>query len=211
MRLPIRLKAVAAELKGLESFADVGTDHGKLPVYALLNGIVKRAVATDISAPSLMKAVALAENSGVLLDTRLGNGFETLESNEVDAVVIAGMGGYEIIDIIDSGKTFGKYILLPHKHPIELRGYLKRKDIGILKDYVVKEGKFFYHLITCSIFYKWDNSHSVYIGRNNAESKDFAAYLEYRLGVLDKLIAKSGKDPSQAFERERSDLLKWQR
>ncbi len=209
MRLPLRLKAVAFELNGINSFADIGTDHGKLPVYALLSGIVKRAVATDVSAPSLRKAEMLSERESVKLDLRLGKGLEPLASGEVDAVVIAGMGGYEIIDILNSQKIFSKYILLPHKHPVQLRKYLRQKDIGILKDYVIREGKFFYHLITCSVFNKWNNNHSVFIGSDNAGKEDFAVYLGYRLSVLEKLAANSGAANAEEFESERRELLQW--
>lgn len=209
MRLPPRLEAVATELVGIESFADIGTDHGKLPVYALLNKIVKTAIATDISAPSLNKAILLSERKGVLLDARLGKGFEPLAVEEVSAIVIAGMGGNEIIDILNSSKTFNKYILVPHKHTVALRKYLRQKNIGIIKDYVVRESGFYYHIITCSILHKWNNSHSVYIGSDNEGRADFAAYLTYRLNVLKTLIPKCG-EKLEEFERERKELEKWQ-
>ncbi len=208
-----RLTAILDELKGCTVFADIGTDHGKLPVAAIKNGVVERAIAVDISLASLGKAKTLAEKLGICLDARHGDGLTPLKNGEVEAVVIAGMGGLEIIRIIEQRlKSFEKYILLPHKSHIELRRYLRSNDIGIINDRVVKDGKFFYHLITCTICNKWNNNHNVYVGTSNSiMDADFADYLEYRLNVVDTLIDKSGASAREDLENERKELLKWKR
>lgn len=203
-----RLLALCFELKGSNSFADIGTDHGKLPVYALLNNIVKKAIATDISAKSLHKARILSEKYALAVDIRVGDGLQPIKNHEVDTVVISGMGSSEIIAIIDKRiNDFSKFILLPHKNPEKLREYLKERDIGIMRDKVVKEGKFYYHIITCSILNKWNNKHNIYIGRDNINNSDFEEYLTYRLEVLERLIKSSNH--RQEFEEEKKELMKW--
>ena len=59
------MQAVLSLIKGGETLCDVGTDHGKLPVAALLSGKAGSAIATDISAASLQKARLLAEKENV--------------------------------------------------------------------------------------------------------------------------------------------------
>ncbi|NCA67142.1 MAG: SAM-dependent methyltransferase [Clostridia bacterium] len=206
-----RLKAILEELSGADSFADIGSDHGMLPVYALTNNIVKKVVATDISLPSLEKARSLSQLYGVKLDTRLGDGLQPLRDKEVQAVVIAGMGGLEIIKILKGNlHGFDKYILLPHKSAIELREYLKANDIGIIRDRVVRDGKFFYHLITCSILYKWNINHSIFLGAdNNIDDSDFNDYLNKRMCLLEKLITKCGADKMGKFVEEKKELVRW--
>ena len=179
MRLTLspRLSAIAELLADTDSFADVGTDHGKLPVFALQEGIVSKAIATDISENSLNKAKLLAEISGVELITRCGDGLSVLKEGEVETVVIAGMGGLEMINILENAPcSFDNYIFLPHTKSHELRVYLKSRDIGIDE-----------HYSTCSIFYKWNNAR-LYIGEDNVGLKVFLEYYAKRKAQILSLI-----------------------
>ncbi len=107
--------------------ADVGTDHGFLPLYLWQNEISPEVVMCDISEPSLQKAIDAAaqlledgdrvpDMSGKGIKYRAGDGLQVLEDGEVDAVAIAGMGGVLITEImgINMKKTlsFKKYVLL---------------------------------------------------------------------------------------------------
>lgn len=190
MRLTLspRLSAIAELLADTDSFADVGTDHGKLPVFALQEGIVSKAIATDISKNSLNKAKLLAEISGVELITRCGDGLSVLKEGEVETVVIAGMGGLEMINILENAPcTFDNYIFLPHTKSHELRVYLKSRDIGIDKDFLIKESGKFYNLITCRISNKWNNAR-LYIGEDNVGLKVFLEYYAKRKAQILSLI-----------------------
>lgn len=185
--LPDRLKAVAEQVRGADSIADIGSDHGKLPVFALAEGYVKRAIATDVSPKSLEKAEILAEKVGVDLITRVGDGLSVIGENEVDCVVIAGMGGLEIIKILQNAPfKYDKYLLLPHNKAYELRMFLAENGYGVQRDILVKEGKFFYNLITSNIFYK--SNINLFIGADNKGTELLAEYYAYRKPILDKLI-----------------------
>ena len=91
MRLSKRLRCVVDELEGSVSVADVGADHGKVLVTALLEKKIERGIATDISEKSLSKARTLAFEYSVFLDTRVGDGLDVIKDGEVDTLVIAGM------------------------------------------------------------------------------------------------------------------------
>ena len=149
-----RLQMIADEIKQGETMADIGTDHGFLPLYLWENGISPYVIMCDISEPSLAKAKASAGayQFGRELDFRAGDGLKILKSGEVDAVVIAGMGGLLIRDILaaDREKTcsFGKFIFQPRNHAADLRYWLVSNGFRIVKNQLVREGKFICEVIT---------------------------------------------------------------
>ncbi|MBQ3321730.1 MAG: SAM-dependent methyltransferase [Firmicutes bacterium] len=149
-----RLQMIADEIKQGETMADIGTDHGFLPLYLWENGISPSVIMCDISEPSLAKAKAAAGayQFGRELDFRAGDGLKILKAGEVDAIVIAGMGGLLIRDILaaDMEKTcsFRKYILQPRNNAAHLRYWLVSKRFEITKNQLVREGKFICEVIT---------------------------------------------------------------
>ena len=123
IRLDARLAVVAELASGAVTVCDVGCDHGKLACWLVETGRAERAIATDISLPSLKKAEVLAEHLGVsdLVETRAGDGLDPVLDGEADTVVIAGMGGDLIARILErahaEGKRFGRLVLSPNTHP----------------------------------------------------------------------------------------------
>ena len=126
IRLDQRLTAIA-NLVDYGKVADVGCDHGKLGYYLVSTDRASEVIATDISAPSLAKAEELAKENGVqdVMTTRLGNGLEPVADREVDTVIIAGLGGDVISDVIlranEQGKRFSHYLLSANTHPEKVR------------------------------------------------------------------------------------------
>ena len=153
-RLTDRLQKIADEISIGETMADIGTDHGFLPLYLWEKGISPSVIMCDVSEPSLAKAKAAAGayQFGHELDFRAGDGLTVLSAGEVDAVVIAGMGGLLIRDILarDMEKTcsFGKFILQPRNHAGLLRHWLRANNFDIVKNQLVREGKFICDIIT---------------------------------------------------------------
>lgn len=83
--------------------ADIGTDHGYLPVYLLQQGHIRSAIAADIGAEPLEHARRTAEEYGVTgLKLRLCDGLADIHPDEVDVIAIAGMGGETIIHILEN-------------------------------------------------------------------------------------------------------------
>ena len=81
---------------------DVGTDHGYVPIHLVKNKKVLSAIAADISGPSLQKAKDEIEKNHLseVISVREGNGLQVItDKDDVDTVVIAGMGGVLISDI----------------------------------------------------------------------------------------------------------------
>ena len=85
-----RLKAIYDNINRCKVLADIGCDHGFIPIEAVKNGIVRRAVACDVSKPSLLKAEKNIRLAGLSekIDTRFGDGLEPLSQGEADTVQI---------------------------------------------------------------------------------------------------------------------------
>lgn len=193
-----RLRTLLSLIEGGVTLADVGTDHGKLPVAALLSGRASAAIAIDVSEHSLAKARALALEEGVRMRCIVGDGLTPLSEGEADVVVIAGIGAAETVKILKEAPCrFPRYLFVPHKNAPLLRRYLKERNARIVRDIAVKEGKHFYFVIEADFFSPWEE-HSLYFG---TEGEAFAAYRAYRLERLTELVALGG-DPSLAEEKE---------
>ena len=149
MKLSKRLQTIADFVKKGAVVADIGTDHAHIPIYLIKNNIISRAYACDINAGPLEKAKENINYYGVKnIELRLSNGLEKLKTDEADTFIIAGMGGELIIDILDRGQGFfdkkNTFILSPHTKIEEVRNYLLRKGLKIMKeDMCIDDGKFY--------------------------------------------------------------------
>lgn len=154
MKLSDRLQLIADEIHCGETMADIGTDHGFLPLYLLDTGKCPKVIMADISEGSLKKAeenCKLYDPNGDF-DLRLGDGIDILEDGEVDVVAIAGMGGNLIADILEwnmaKSRSIKRYILQPRRHVGKLRHWLACNGFAIVKESLVEEGKFICEILT---------------------------------------------------------------
>ena len=134
--------------------ADIGTDHGKLPVYLVKTGKINRAVAADINEMPLQKAVNNINKYGLQnsIDTFLTDGLHGIERFSPDCVVIAGMGGELIAQILDESTLANdgiKYILQPMTKEDVLSKYLCGNGYTITDEHIVNEGKLY--RIICAV------------------------------------------------------------
>lgn len=195
-----RLRAILAHVCG-NVLADIGCDHGQVSVYAVKNSLVARSIATDISAPSLSKAVKLAEKEGVSdISFRCGNGLSVIAPYEADVVVIAGMGAHEIADILSARPPLdAKYILVAHKDVAFLRRWLADNSFRREYDRVVKEGRHYYSVIVCREGSGQLCDKSMYLGDDDGSNPDYLPYLQYTAAVTESLLRKV-KDETRRAE-----------
>jgi tRNA (adenine22-N1)-methyltransferase len=149
-----RLAAVLAMVGGdCAVLADIGTDHAMLPVAAVQLNMVVRAIACDIAPGPLSQAVTGIYNSkmGDRIITRLGDGFDPLAEGEADVAVIAGIGGLNIVGILERGsakaKSVKRLILQPQSDTVKLRKNLHRLGYFIADERLAREGDRFYVII----------------------------------------------------------------
>lgn len=215
IKLNARLSRIASYIKSGESVCDIGTDHGYLPIYLAENNASGKIIMSDVSRGSLNKAVADAKESledpGVV-DARLGDGLDVLSPGEVDDIVIAGMGGLEILDILswDISKTltYRKYIFQPRRDAALLRKWLEINRFTIIDQAVVPENGRYSEIICCTTekasninisFYRHMSMLAVFSG----DPAEMAVY-EYPEGLKDP----SGKGVDKAYFKAECDKLK---
>ena len=153
MELSNRLLEIAKFVPKNSKVLDVGTDHGYIPVYLVQNSISSEVIASDISPASLQKTIDYVDSLRLndRIFPRLGNGLDIIKLNEVDTVIIAGMGGILISEILDRNeelcKTIETFILQPMGASKELRQYLIENSFTIVDEGLAKEGRRFYEII----------------------------------------------------------------
>ena len=102
IKLSKRMKAVSSMVTPGGMLADIGTDHGYVPISLVQRKKVKRAIAMDVNIGPLQRANEHIREFKLeeYIETRLSDGVEKLEVGEVDSILIAGMGGELVIRIL---------------------------------------------------------------------------------------------------------------
>ncbi|MEG1871060.1 MAG: class I SAM-dependent methyltransferase [Peptostreptococcaceae bacterium] len=216
MKLTDRLLKIASLVDDGKRVADIGTDHGYIPVYLLNEGVVPFAILADVNKGPLENASKEVRYNKLTdkTDLRLGSGIEVLEQGEVDEVIIAGMGGILISELLEAKKevsnTVEKLILQPMQAQEELRKYLLSNGYEILNEVLVKEDFRVYEIIVTK--YTGKNTEiqdEVYfeVGTKLIENKDplLKEFLDKKIykynSVIEKLEGKSG----EAIDKKREE------
>lgn len=145
IELSDRLQTIADLIRPGSRVADIGTDHGYLPVYLLQNGMVAFAAACDVRDGPLDHARRSAAQYGVSgqLDFRLGDGLACIKPGEVDTIVIAGMGGETIASILKAApwtnSTQYRLLLQPMTKMEILRAWLAIHGYQFVQERLVHE------------------------------------------------------------------------
>ena len=152
MKLPIskRLLCCASMVQSGARVADIGTDHGYLGIYLLQTGAARHVIACDLRKDPLENARRNAKLFGVdgEMELRLSDGLEKILPDEVDTVVMAGMGGDLIQKILSQcpwRKREGlQFILQPQSAGNVLRRWLCEDGFEIQREEPVQDGHFLY-------------------------------------------------------------------
>lgn len=154
MELSYRLNKIAQKVTQNGIIADIGTDHAYIPIFLYKNNRIKSGIACDISKGSLQKAKDNIKKYNLQdkIQTRLGNGLEKISlQDNVDTVIIAGMGGMLMIDILEKGKyileNVKELILQPQKDIDKVREYLHKNNFKIIDDEMLKDDGKYYTII----------------------------------------------------------------
>lgn len=192
--------------------ADIGTDHGYLPVFLVSQGISPGAVAADINSGPLEAARSNIRQNGLAnkIDTRLGNGLTVLKPGEADCIVIAGMGGGTIRDILSASPqvalTASRLVLQPMADEGELRTYLINHGWRIsAEELLLEDGRLYLILVAEKGTEAIDDPLYLEIGPRLLENKhpllrELISKLELKYTRILDGLAKSSS--SQAREKE---------
>lgn len=167
-----RLETLIGLLKS-RTVIDIGSDHAYLPKLALANNIVDLAYVCDINVEPLLSGYRTVKQAQLLDKTKfvLTNGLDYQVTNEGVDIVIAGMGGKEIISIIDNlSQPFTQLILQPNNHVISLRQYLQTKNLEISYESVVSERDKDYAYLVITPNPNTYTDKEIYVGRGNDDN-----------------------------------------
>lgn len=156
IKLSNRLQAIAAFVSPGANVADIGTDHGYIPVWLAQNRIAHKIVAADINKGPLEHAKATANDYNVTehIHFELCDGLNFPHCGEYDTIIIAGMGGELICSILEAApwtKNDTTLILQPNSKISDLVQWLIENGYKIKQAKLVKDaGKFYQVMVVCA-------------------------------------------------------------
>lgn len=213
IKLSKRLNKIAELVDFGASVIDVGTDHGYVPNFLCENKISSDIIATDISKNSLEKSIELTRELGNEKFVRniLANGI--VDENR-DNIIIAGLGGIQIAEIIansiEIAKSSKKLILQPMQKTNILRRELNNMGFEIFDEEIIYEDERYFEIILAKFSNKIDKGlkeEDFYFSKNLIEKKDktYLSYLEEKKTYLKSII--SSFDPNSTRSKKRSEEL----
>lgn len=213
LNLKGRLKLIADKVPKCNVLADIGTDHAYIPIFLVQNGVCQKAIASDIK----IGPVKMASNNISLyklsekIETRLGNGLDTIEINEADSIIIAGMGGTLLTELLEANKqkavSTNALVLQPMNDLHVLRKWLYDNAFEIYDEEMVAEGPKMY----CVMSAKYSGNKKKYsdfelhVGKSLIEKKDplLNPYCRMKVKQIDRVL-------EQLEEMKENDVLKSQ-
>jgi tRNA (adenine22-N1)-methyltransferase len=219
--LSTRLETVLQLLEPCAVLADVGTDHGLVPVSAVHRGIAKRAIAVDLHAAPLRAARRHVERTGVADRVTLvqGDGLQPLQSRAVDAVVLAGVSGALMVRLCTVAPhvlaTVAQLIVQPNQDASLVRAWALGHGWHLRDERMIEQrGRFF----TVCAFAKgsgadpayelagWTQEELCRIGPRFLRRKDAVA-----LRWCEKQRARLGRWVQAGIHKREPELQRWQR
>ena len=203
-----RLALLASLVPRGTVLADVGTDHGYIPVYLRQKGVIDRAIASDIGREPLGHARRTAEEYGVIgIDFRLCAGLDAIAPTECGTVLIAGMGGETIRDILAAAPWTrdGRHTLLlqPQTKLEELRLWLCENGYAVAREYLVRDKGKLYVVMTATAGERFTPSaEQLYGGLALEREALYGDYLAHQISRLRRRaegLRRSGSGEADGF------------
>ena len=153
IELSQRMQTVADMVEKCGTVCDIGCDHAFVSIYLVAHGKADRVIASDVrTGPCAIARDNIARwNMSDRIDLRLGDGLSTIHEGEAESVIIAGMGGMLITDILENGKnvvrTTRQLVLQPQSELEDFRRFLYQQGYHITEENMIEEDGKFYPLM----------------------------------------------------------------
>ncbi len=198
-----RISVICAHIPACRIFADIGCDHGYCTAYVLEKGLCEKAYVSDISAACLKKAETLLHNeiaAGRCMPV-CADGLDGVR--DADCVLIAGMGGEEIVHILERAPIPERFVLQPMRNTEKVRRHLLARGVHIEADFTFEDGKFYDLIAGSSPGADEYSRFELRYGRDNLKSPGIAFLRKVRkeTGMLREALAAS------ANREQRESLL----
>lgn len=216
MQLSKRLQAVANLVTPGKRLADIGTDHGYVPIWLYEQGRIPSALAMDLREGPLQRAKEHIRMHGLdeKIKTRLSDGLEKLLPGEADSIVIAGMGGMLVVKILTQGQavldSVQELILQPQSDLDAVREYLHRTGFVIVQEEMVFEEGKYYPMMKAVHGENTDDRKIWFLyGRLLLENRHpvLESYLQKEYDSCCKLLEKLSKTATEVSSRRCEELL----
>ena len=154
MELSERLSCLASLVRPGSRVADIGTDHALLPVFLVKTGVCRSAIAVDVKAGPVAAAQKAVKAADLLdaIDVRLGDGLSPISPDEVEDIVIAGMGGETMVEILKAAPWVlsdrYRLILQPMTRVEVLHRFLYEQGFEIEEEHLMEDSGHRYVYLT---------------------------------------------------------------
>lgn len=202
MKLGKRLQVIADLVEINDIVADIGTDHGYIPIYLVKNNISKDIIASDINQGPVDKAFENVNKNNMqeYVHVIKAEGLKGIKK-KVDTIIIAGMGGLMISDIIKNdieiAKSAKRLILQPMNNSIELRKTLIENGFKIIIETIAAEGSKFYEIICVEkgkVNIEKEIEYEISKELINNMNSDVEKFISNKIDTIQKIIDKIEKD-----------------
>ncbi len=192
-----RIEAIYSFIDECDKVVDVGCDQAKLSIMLAKRN--QSSIASDISEKVISKAESDIVNP--LIDFRVSNGLEGINEGEADTLVLAGMGTYTILEILNNTKLrFKKIITISNNYHDILREKMINLNYKVSKEQIIKENNKYYNLILFENGKTNYNESEILIGLNHVDNNLYKEYLEFLLNKYLN-IKKYSKDKNDKIDK----------
>ncbi len=212
----MRLERVATQVPAGARLADIGSDHGYLPVALLNRGVIAAAVAGEVALTPFCAAERTVRENDLedQVSVRLADGLAAIEAEDaITAISLCGMGGETIRDILEAGQARlsgqERLILQPNGGEQPLRVWLMKHDYRIVSEEVLRENRFDYEIIvaerTGPVEY---TAEELYFGPLQMQARSPAFLLKWQrlLGKKHKTLHNFERAQQAVNEEKRQDV-----
>lgn len=213
LHLQPRLRCLADLVPEHARLADIGTDHGYIPVYLLQQGRIERAIAADIGAEPLEHARRTAQEYKLSekIDFRLCDGLAGIRAEETDCILIAGMGGETIISILENAPWLScgehRLLLQPQSRQELLRTWLIEHGFRILREHLALDKGTIYNVMQVVAGESQPLSEvELYGGVNLEEDPLYGDYLEWQIQKMTQAVKGLRLSKNEEAQQRAEDL-----
>ncbi len=201
MRLSKRLKAITEFIDSTDKIIDIGCDHALLDIYIKENLKNKKIIASDIHEGALKMAENNIKKHSLenKIDLRLGDGLEVIDGNEVDTIIISGMGYNNIIKILknsDKLQSIEKIVIQSNTDVVKLRKSVIKLGYKITRESLVSDKDIIYTVIEFKKGMEKYDYKQIYFGPRLMENKNdlFNEYYSKKLLKYENLLLQLPKN-----------------
>lgn len=186
-----RLLAIADMVDVGASIIDVGCDHGYIPVFLAGEGKILRAIASDVNDGPLRAAEKNIKKYGLeeKISTAKSNGLCDVSSDGYDTIIIAGMGGVLISEILSYGVRGKTYILQPMTAVEYLMEFLSDNGFKVVEHRLAEEENHIYNIIKVVDGDEKTEGIDLYLGKKIKKNNLYYKYADVLKRKFEKIIS----------------------